>query len=88
MYKAVYTKQLEKDVRKLKKSWVNFDVYKSIVKKLLKWEKLDKKYKDHKLKWNYKLRRECHISPDWLLIYKKTKKEIFFERTWSHSELF
>ena len=48
------------------------------------------KYKDHQLKGNYAEFRECHIRPDWLLIYKKTKKELILllVRTGTHSDLF
>jgi mRNA interferase YafQ len=49
---------------------------------------LDKKYKNHKLKGSYKDYWECHIEPDWLLIYKKTTKEIILARTGTHSDLF
>ncbi len=49
---------------------------------------LDLKYKDHKLDGNWKNRRECHIEPDWLLIYKIEGELIVFERTGSHSDLF
>lgn len=49
---------------------------------------LDKKYKDHKLIGNFKARRECHIEPDWLLIYRLENDEIIFERTGTHSDLF
>ncbi|MFN4764653.1 type II toxin-antitoxin system YafQ family toxin [Gillisia sp. Q332] len=46
--------------------------------------------KSHKLSGNYKGRWECHIKPDWLLIWKQddTKKEIYLERTGTHSDLF
>lgn len=43
---------------------------------------------DHRLTGIYSHHRECHIAPDWLLIYKVTKTELRFERTGSHSELF
>jgi mRNA interferase YafQ len=49
---------------------------------------LDKKYRDHKLIGNFKARRECHIEPDWLLIYRLENDEIIFERTGTHSDLF
>jgi mRNA interferase YafQ len=51
---------------------------------------LSKTYHDHRLSGYFKDRRECHIEPDWLLIYKinKNKKEIIFERTGSHADLF
>ncbi len=43
---------------------------------------------DHALSGNYKGHRECHISPDWLLMYHVKEDEIWFVRTGSHSELF
>ncbi|MCE5294753.1 MAG: type II toxin-antitoxin system YafQ family toxin [Chlamydiales bacterium] len=59
-----------------------------IIKKLCNQEALDAKHRNHKLKGNYKGRWECHIEPDWLLVYYKSKTEIIFERTGSHSDLF
>ncbi|EQA64506.1 addiction module toxin component YafQ [Leptospira alexanderi serovar Manhao 3 str. L 60] len=49
---------------------------------------LSPKYKDHKLTGNYKNRRECHIEPNWLLIYKLDGDSIIFERTGTHPDLF
>ena len=49
---------------------------------------LDPKYRDHKLIGNFKTRRECHIEPDWLLIYRLEKNKLILERTGSHSDLF
>jgi len=46
------------------------------------------RFKDHPLIGNYKDRRECHIEPDWLLIYKLIGSEIIFERTGTHTDLF
>ncbi len=59
-----------------------------ILTKLVNSEPLESKYKDHKLIGNIKSRRECHIEPDWLLIYRIEKSELFLERTGSHSDLF
>src|SRR4030043_23422 len=52
-----------------------------ITEKLINEKKLDPKHKDHILTGNYKNHRECHIEPDWLLIYRIIDKEIFFIRT-------
>jgi mRNA interferase YafQ len=49
---------------------------------------LDSKHRDHSLSGDYKAHRECHIEPDWLLIYVVTAREIFFVRTGTHSDLF
>lgn len=61
---------------------------KYIMIKLQNEELLEGKYKDHKLSGSWFGRRECHIEPDWLLIYKIIKPEILFERMGSHSDLF
>lgn len=46
------------------------------------------KHRDHSLHQNWAGRRECHIEPDWLLVYKIERETIIFERTGSHSEIF
>ena len=61
---------------------------KKVIKMILDGKALPPKYKDHPLTGNYKGRRDCHIEPDWLLIYKKEKDSIIFERTGTHSDLF
>jgi len=60
----------------------------SLITKVIK--DLAEKYKDHALIGNYKNCRECHITPDWILIYEKSKDEIFLylTRTGTHSDLF
>lgn len=84
-------KSFEKDLKRLKKSG-NFDLDKlyEVVEKLANGEVLIEKYKDHKLKGNYIGCRECHISPDWLLIYEIRDDELILilNRTGSHSDLF
>jgi mRNA interferase YafQ len=59
-----------------------------VMTKLQNEELLEEKYKDHKLSGGWFGRRECHIEPDLLLIYKIIKPEILFERMGSHSDLF
>jgi mRNA interferase YafQ len=84
-----YTNQFNKDLNKIKKSGQKkIQNIKDVISKLVNQEPLEPKHKDHKLFGNYKGRRECHITPDWLLIYKVDSKYIIFERTGSHSELF
>lgn len=61
---------------------------KTIMTKLTNEEPLDVKFKDHKLSGNYKNCRECHLEPDWLLIYHIEGEEIRFIRTGTHSDLF
>lgn len=56
--------------------------------KLISKELLDPKHRDHPLIGDYKGCRECHVEPDWLLVYSTTKSEIYFIRTGTHSDLF
>jgi len=88
MYTPIYTKQFEKDIKRLNKRGKNLDKFRIIAETLLNGKKIDEIHRDHKLVGNYVGRRECHIEADWLLIYKKTKVEIIFERSGSHSDLF
>lgn len=88
MLRPSFTKQFNKDLKKIKKQGKNTDKIKSVMSDLIDEKQLEKKYRNHKLTGNFKDRRECHIEPDWLLIYKIEKDEITFERTGSHSELF
>jgi len=91
MLQPIYTKQFKKDIKKIEKSG-NKDVekLKVVIKLLINEKKLDASYREHNLKGNYKDRKECHIEPDWLLVYKVNKKEktIAFERTGSHADIF
>jgi len=51
-------------------------------------EALNRVYREHKLVGSYKGRRECHVEPDWLLIYKVGRGTVIFERTGTHADLF
>jgi len=82
------TNRFDKELIQVVKSGKDITKIKEVIKKLVNCEPLEKKYKDHKLRGKFKNRRECHIEPDWLLIYKIEGGTIFFERTGSHSELF
>lgn len=88
MYQAVYTKRFEKDIKKVKKRGKDVEKFKQVARVLILGQTLEAKYRDHKLIGNYQNRRECHIEPDWLLIYKIEQEQIIFERTGSHADLF
>jgi len=88
MLKPSFTKQFERDLKRMLKRGNEREKIKVIVSKLINEERLEPKYNDHKLIGNYKGRRECHIEPDWLLIYKLEKEKVIFERTGTHSDLF
>ena len=88
MLKPAYTIQFQKDLKRIKKRGEKIEKLKSIIIQLVNQKPLDERYRDHKLIGTYKGRRECHIEPDWLLIYKTMDEDIIFERTGSHSDLF
>lgn len=86
------TSQFKKDYKRAIKQGCSEDDFKEVLKYLVNQEALPEKYCDHKLtdSKEYKNVRECHIWPDWLLIYRVHKSELILEliRTGSHSELF
>jgi len=84
----IYTTQFKRDYKRIKKQNKELNKLKVLIEKLVTGEKLEPKYKDHQLSGEFKGYRDCHIEPDWLLIYKKTKDNLILERTGSHSELF
>ena len=86
----VVSNQFKKDLKLASKRGFDIDKLKEVVDKLAEQSALDKKYKDHILLGEYKGFRECHIEPDWLLIYRidKSEVELFLFRTGTHSDLF
>ncbi len=82
------TGRFKKDVKLMKKRGKSFDVFKEVIQQLVQSEPLDKKFRDHKLTGNYAGLRECHIEPDWLLIYEDLDGLLILVRTGTHSDLF
>jgi len=82
------TSQFKRDVKRIKQRGKDLDKLKRVLETLVREEKLAPKYRDHVLVGQYKGTRECHIEPDWLLIYELAKGEIVLIRTGSHSDLF
>jgi mRNA interferase YafQ len=83
-----YTTQFERDLRLMQRRGKNARKLKAILSALINEEPLAERRHDHPLAGNYGGRRECHIEPDWLLIYKLLNNEIIFERTGTHADLF
>ncbi len=84
----IYTTQFKRDYKRVKKQKKELNKLKVLIGKLVSGKKLELNYKDHQLSGEFKGYRDCHIEPDWLLIYKKSPEAIILERTGSHSELF
>lgn len=90
MLKVVYTTSFKKDFKKIVKQNQKLEKIKPVMKALSLGADLETRYRDHPLVGNYKGKRECHIAPDWLLIYEinKEEDELVLHRTGTHSELF
>jgi mRNA interferase YafQ len=88
MLTPAYTRQFEKDIKRLQKRGKNLEKLKSIILSLVEEKPLDALHRDHKLVGSWQGRRECHIESDWLLVYKLEEKRIIFERSGTHSDLF
>ena len=89
-YRIKLTKQFKKDLKLAKNQRKELGKLFEVVEILAQGEKLEPKYRDHDLSGKYKGTRECHIEPDWLLIYE-IRKEILvlmLMRTGSHADLF
>lgn len=89
-YEVRFTTQFKKDLKLAKKQNKDIEKLFEVVELLANGEKLDFKYKDHDLSGNYKGTRECHIEPDWLLVYEYQNDVLvlMLYRLGSHSELF
>ena len=90
MLELVTTSTFRKDLKIAKKRGYDLSLIEFVIDALLKENTLPQKYKDHVLTGNYRGFRECHISPDWLLIYavNKDKLVLIVSRTGTHSDLF
>lgn len=88
MLQPEYTGQFKKDLKRIQKRQLNIELLKDIIRQLCSEETLPEKNRDHELSGEWKGCRECHIQPDWLLIYEIGNGIIVFERTGSHSDLF
>ena len=89
-YEVRFTNQYKKDLKLAKKQGKNLDKMYDVVEKLANGEVLAPKYRDHSLTGNLKGLRECHIEPDWLLIYEIIDDVLvlMLNRLGSHTELF
>lgn len=84
------TSQFRKDFKRIQKRGYDTDLLQAVIDMLLAENPLDAKYKDHPLSGNYIGFRECHILPNWLLIYCISRKRLILTaaRTGTHSDLF
>ena len=88
MLKLSTTTKFNKDLKLCQKRGFNLNLLYSVVNTLRIPAVLPHKNKDHNLTGKYKGCRECHIMPDWLLIYRIKDDELMLDRTGTHSDLF
>lgn len=89
-YNVRPTTKFQKDLKRVQRRGYDISLLTDIIKKLADGETLPEKNKDHSLIGNYVGCRECHITPDWLLIYEVMDNDLFLylTRTGTHSDLF
>ncbi len=88
MRTPIYTNRFAKDLKLMIKRGRDSESIKSVMRNLIEEKSLDRKFRDHILIGNFKDRRECHIEPDWLLIYRIEENAIIFECTGTYADLF
>ena len=88
IYRIVTTKSFEKDLKRLKKSGKNLNKLEKLVELIASGEKLPEKYRAHILSGGWANHWECHIEPDWLLIWRYEQDKVKLERSGTHSNLF
>jgi mRNA interferase YafQ len=87
--KAIFqTSQFKKDFKRIKKRGKELNKLKEVVSAIANSETLQERYRDHALSGKWSGSRDCHIEPDWILIYRVDEEFLFLERTGSHSDLF
>ena len=89
-YEIKNTTQFKKDFKLAKRRGLNLNLLKDVITRLANGEALDARHKDHPLSGDWTGHRECHIQPDWLLIYRIEDEVLVLTltRTGTHSDLF
>lgn len=87
-YEIQRTSLFKKDYKRVKKRGYNVDLLKEVISKLAEGEELPPKNKDHSLSGDWEGYRECHIQPDWLLIYRIIENKLILSltRTGTHND--
>ena len=82
------TAQFKKDLKNQVKRGKDLEKVLEVIRILMEGREFPEKYRDHPLRGRWTNRRDCHLEPDWILIYKITLEELRLERTGTHSDLF
>jgi mRNA interferase YafQ len=82
------TTLFDRDVKRQEKRGKSLDKLRAVIETLRNRRALEVKHKDHLLSGDWKRWRDCHLEPDWILIYRKDQETLVLGRTGSHSDLF
>jgi mRNA interferase YafQ len=82
------TKRFERDLKRARKRGKQLEKLWTVVDRLLSNEPLEARYRTHALSGEWQSFRECHVEPDWLLIWRETEDQVVLVRTGTHSDLF
>ena len=88
MLDLIYKNSFHKDWKRLKKRNYNYDKLENVLNLLIHRQPLPNSFRLHTLQGEWAGYKECHIAPDWLLIYLETATSIILVRTGTHSDLF
>lgn len=88
VFEVKYSTRFKKDLKVCQKRHYNMALLQQVVNVLAVPEQLPPQNRDHSLTGSYIPHRECHIQPDWLLIYYQTDTELYLYRTGTHADLF
>lgn len=88
MREIIRTVQFKRDVKRAEKRGKDMTKLRDLILLLAEETPLPVRYKDHPLSGEWKHHRDCHIEPDWLLLYKIDDNDLYLVRTGSHADLF
>ena len=88
IYQIRRTTQFKKDAKRVLKQGKDIEQLLHVVQELAEGRSLEAVYCDHPLKGQYRGKRDCHVEPDWILIYAIEDQELVLYRTGSHADLF
>jgi len=83
-----YSVQFKKDYKRIQKRGGDMKKLRAVIEKLVNEQKLEEYYRDHPLQGQFAGARDCHLTPDWILIYAIVHDELRLIRMGTHSDLF
>ena len=89
-YTVVFSSEYKRNLKKIQKRRYNLELLYEVIRKLANDIPPEAKYRDHQLTGDMRCFRECHIAPDWLLVYEKTEDTLvlYLYKTGTHADVF